>query len=157
MRILKKILLLLLVAFAIAQFFGPEKNEGDIASIEAFLNETNPPENVKLILKEACFDCHSNVTRYPWYSGITPVNYWMAGHVDHGKEEVNFSKWNEYPLKKKDHKMDEVIELVEIKEMPLSSYTWTHAEAKLTNEQINAVVSWAKKVRDMYAQQKANQ
>jgi len=157
MRILKKILLLLLVAFIIAQFFGPEKNEGDIASIETFLNETNPPEDVKLILKESCFDCHSDVTRYPWYNGITPVNYWMADHVKHGKRDFNVSDWANASLKKKDHKFEELIEEVKAKEMPLPSYTWTHSEAKLTDEQIHAVVSWAKEVRDMYAQQKANQ
>jgi hypothetical protein len=66
MKIIKKILIVLLIALVIAQFFGPEKNEGDIASINAFMNETNPPEHVKVILKEACFDCHSDVTRYPW-------------------------------------------------------------------------------------------
>ena len=156
MRILKKILSLLLVAFIISQFFGPEKNEGDITSIETFLNETNPPENVKLILKESCFDCHSDVTRYPWYNSITPVNYWMADHVKHGKEEFNVSDWANASLKKKDHKFEELIEEVKEKEMPLPSYTWTHSEAKLTNEQIQAIVSWAKGVRDIYAQQKTN-
>ena len=68
MNVIKKILLLLLVAFVIAQFFEPEKNEGDMASIDAFLAETNPPEDVKLIFKESCYNCHSDVTRYPWYN-----------------------------------------------------------------------------------------
>ncbi len=81
MKIIKKILLLLLVVFVIAQFFGPEKNEGDVTTLETFLSETAPPENVKKILKESCFDCHSDKTRYPWYFNVTPVNYWMAEHV----------------------------------------------------------------------------
>jgi len=147
MRIIKKVLLLLLAVFVIAQFFGPEKNAGDVTSIEDFLKDTKPPEDVKLILKETCFDCHSSVTRYPWYSSITPVNYWMAGHVDHGKEELNLSKWAGYSLKKKDHKFEELIEMIEKKEMPLPSYTWTHTEAKLSDAQIDAVVTWAKQVR----------
>jgi len=151
MRIIKKIFFLLLAMFVIAQFFGPEKNSGEIVSIEAFLEDTNPPENVKLILKETCFDCHSNVTRYPWYSSITPVNYWMAGHIDHGKEELNLSKWSGYSLKKKDHKLDELIEMIEKKEMPLPSYTWTHTDAKLTEAQIEDVISWAKMVRANYS------
>ncbi len=150
MKILKKILWLLLIVFVVAQFFGPEKNEGDIASIEAFLNETNPPEDVKLILKEACYDCHSDFTRYPWYNNITPVNYWMAGHVDHGKEELNFSNWSEFSNKKKDHKLEEIEELVVAKEMPLQSYTITHGEAKLSEAQINAVKGWVKKTREQY-------
>ncbi|MCF6295281.1 MAG: heme-binding domain-containing protein [Flavobacteriaceae bacterium] len=151
MKILKKILLLLLIVLIIAQFFGPEKNEGNTASIEAFIADTNPPEAVKLILKQSCFDCHSNNTRYPWYSNITPANYWMADHVNHGKEELNFSNWNAYTIKKKDHKLEELIEMVEEKEMPLPSYTWTHSEAKLTDSQIESMIAWAKQVRVKYS------
>lgn len=153
MKILKKILVFLLVVFVVMQFFGPEKNEGELSSLNAFLEEVNPPEDVKVILKETCFDCHSDVTRYPWYSSITPVNYWMAGHVDHGKDELNFSKWSAYSLKRKEHKMEEVWEEVAKKEMPLPSYTWTHGDADLTQEQIDLVVAWAKKIQANYKAQ----
>ena len=57
MKLVKKILGTLLILFIIAQLFGPERNEGDITTIEPFLAETNPPEDVKLMLKTACFDC----------------------------------------------------------------------------------------------------
>ncbi|WP_034046104.1 heme-binding domain-containing protein [Wocania ichthyoenteri] len=151
MRKIKKILLVLLVVFVVAQFFNPNKNEGDLASIDAFLDETNPPENVKLILKKSCYDCHSDVTRYPWYNNITPINYWLASHVKDGKKHFNVSKWEGNSVKRKDHKFEELIEMVEAKEMPLNSYTWTHSEAKLTEVQINEVINWAKKVRLKYS------
>lgn len=151
MKIIKKILLILLVAFVIAQFFGPEKNEGNLTSIDAFLAETNPPEKVKIILKETCYDCHSDVTRYPWYNNITPINYWMAEHVEHGKGELNFSNWIGNSVKRKDHKFDEIIEMVEVGDMPLPSYTWTHTDAKLTDAQIKSVIDWAKQVRIKYS------
>jgi len=151
MKLIKKILLALLIVFVVAQFFGPEKNEGDSASIESFIAETKPSPEVHGILKESCFDCHSSVTRYPWYNTITPVNYWLADHIDHGKGHFNVSKWDTYKIKKKDHKLDELIEMVEEKEMPLNSYTWTHSEAKLTDAQIKAVIDWAKGVRATYA------
>lgn len=153
MKIIKKILVFLLVVFAVMQFFGPDKNQGELSSLNAFLAESNPPENVKIILKETCFDCHSDVTRYPWYNRITPINYWMDGHIDHGKGELNFSKWSAYSLKRKEHKMEEVWEEVAKKKMPLDSYTWTHAEANLTQEQIDAVVAWAKKIQGDYKAQ----
>ena len=151
MKIIKKIFIFLLIVFVIAQFFRPEKNEGDLASIDAFLADTNPAEDVKLILKETCYDCHSDVTRYPWYNNITPVNYWLAGHVKDGKKHFNVSNWDGNSVKRKDHKFEELIEMVEDKEMPLSSYTLTHSEAKLTNAQIKSVVDWAKLVRVKYA------
>jgi hypothetical protein len=151
MKIIKKILLVLLGIFLIAQFFGPEKNEGILTSLDNFYADTNPPNNVKLILKESCNDCHSDITRYPWYNSITPLNYWMAEHVADGKKHFNMSGWENYSVKKKDHKFDELIEMVEEKEMPLRSYTWTHTEAKLTDEQIKSVIDWAKQVRLKYS------
>lgn len=153
MKILKKIGTVLLIALAIAQFFGPEKNDGNIDTVNAFIAETNPPQNVHEILKSSCFDCHSAKTKYPWYNSITPVNYWLDSHVKDGKKHLNFSKWSEYSLKRKEHKMDELHEEVEEKEMPLNSYTWTHSEANLTQEQIDAVVAWGKKVQADYKQQ----
>ncbi|MCL7752223.1 heme-binding domain-containing protein [Polaribacter sp. Z022] len=153
MKTIKKIGFFLLLVLIIVQFFGPEKNEGSLTSLEAFISETNPPENVHKILKESCYDCHSNVTKYPWYSNITPVNYWMNDHVKVGKRKLNFSKWNEYSLKRKEHKMDELHEEVEKKHMPLNSYTWTHTEANLSQDQIDAVVAWGKKVQADYKQQ----
>ena len=113
---IKKILLALLILLVIAQFFSPEKNQGALASIEPFLEETNPPENVKMILKESCYDCHSDFTRYPWYNNITPVNYWLAEHVNDGKKHFNFSNWVGNSVKRKDHKMEEFIEMVKKKE-----------------------------------------
>lgn len=148
---IKKILLVLILLIVVAQFFGPEKNQGDLASIEPFLKETNPPEDVKLILKESCYDCHSDFTRYPWYNNITPVNYWLNGHIDHGKGHFNVSKWEGNSTKRKDHKFEELIEMVKAKEMPLNSYTWTHSEAKLTDAQIKSIVDWAKGVRLKYS------
>ncbi|WP_298550993.1 heme-binding domain-containing protein [uncultured Algibacter sp.] len=150
MKIIKKLLLLLLIVFVIAQFFRPDKNEGDLTSINAFMDETNPPENVKIILKETCFDCHSDITRYPWYNNITPVNYWLASHVKDGKKHFNMSNWEGNSIKRKDHKFEELIEIVENKEMPLNSYAWTHSEAKLNDKQIKAVIDWAKLVRLKY-------
>lgn len=150
MKIIKKIIVLLLIVLLISQFFSPEKNEGDLASVNAFFKDTNTPEAVKLILKESCFDCHSSNTRYPWYNSITPVNYWMAGHIEEAHEELNFSTWNEYTIKKKDHKLEELVEVLEEKEMPLPSYTWTHGKAKLSETQIETVVEWAKFTRVKY-------
>ena len=153
MKILKKIIILVAIVLVISQFFSPDKNNGDIATVAAFIVETNPPEEVKNILETTCFDCHSAKTTYPWYNSITPVNYWLDEHIRDGKKHLNFSKWNTYSLKKKEHKMDELHEEVEEGEMPLNSYTWTHSEAKLSPAQIAAVVAWGKKVQADYKQQ----
>jgi hypothetical protein len=151
MKIIKKILVGVFVLFIIAQFFGPEKNEGTMESVAAFLEETKPPAHVKALLVETCFDCHSNTTRYPWYNNITPVNFWMAEHVANGKKHFNVSSWEGNSVKRKDHKFEELIEMVEAKEMPLPSYTWTHGDANLTDQQIQDILKWANQVRVGYA------
>jgi len=151
MKSVKKILIILIVIFVIAQFFRPEKNVGDMASIDYFYSETNPPAEVKRILEVSCIDCHSDVTKYPWYNAITPVNYWLAGHINDGKKHFNMSKWLGNSTKRKDHKFEQLIEMLEKKEIPLESYTYTHTDAKLTDSQINAVINWAKRVRLKYS------
>ncbi|MGB3608677.1 MAG: heme-binding domain-containing protein [Psychroserpens sp.] len=151
MKIVKNIAIVVLVVLIIMQFFGPDKNEGDMSAVDAFIAETNPPADVHDILKTTCFDCHSNNTTYPWYNNITPVNYWLADHIEDGKKHFNASAWESYSVKKKDHKIDELIEEVEEREMPLPSYTYAHGDANLSDEQIEAVVAWGKMVRAKYS------
>lgn len=151
MKLLKKIGLILLVIFVVAQFFSPEKNLGNTEDLTAFLNETKPSTEVKAILETTCFDCHSSNTNYPWYNTITPVNFWLDSHVKDGKKHLDFSKWSDYSVKKKDHKFEELAEEVEEKKMPLPSYTWTHGDANLTDAQIKAIVDWVNQVRVGYA------
>ena len=150
MKILKKILIGLLVVFIAIQFYRPEKNISKENDIAAFMHETNPPEEVRTILKTTCFDCHSNSTVYPWYDNIAPVSFWLADHIEEGKSELNFSEWATYSDKKKDHKLEELYEETEKRAMPLKEYIWTHEEARLTQAQIDAVVKWAKETRSLY-------
>ncbi len=131
------------------QFFRVDKNTAEGEFVAAFIQETNPSDEVMVVLKSACFDCHSNSTNYPWYAEIAPVSYWIDEHIEHGKEELNFSNWAEYSVKRKDHKMEELIEEVKKKHMPLDSYTWIHSDANLTDAQITAVTSWAAQYRSL--------
>lgn len=156
MKHLKKIGIALLVILLLAQFVQPTENKGEATSLTSFIEETKPNNEVLTMLKTACFDCHSNITRYPWYSNITPVNFWMAHHVEEGKEHLNFSEWSSYSVKKKEHKMEEVWEEVAEQEMPLDSYTWTHTDARLTETQVKQLVEWAKTVQSNYKEQLAN-
>ncbi len=147
-KILKYVLMVALVALVVMQFIRPEKNLGGYESVAAFESETKPGEAVAAILKESCYDCHSNQTVYPWYAEVAPVSYWLADHVKDGKKHFNASDWASYSVKKKDHKMEELIEEVEEGEMPLESYTWTHGG--LSDDQKELVIQWAQLVRLSY-------
>jgi hypothetical protein len=99
------------------------------------------------ILKVSCFDCHSNHTNYPWYAEINPVGWWLTHHVNEGKNELNFSEFATYSPKKKAKELEGISELVKKHEMPLTSYTLIHSDAKLSEQQINALVRWADMAR----------
>ncbi|WP_369047848.1 heme-binding domain-containing protein [Tenacibaculum sp. UWU-22] len=150
MKNFKRVTGILILVLIIAQFFHPKKNEGDMSSIESFITETNAPDAVHTILKKACFDCHSNKTRYPWYNNITPVNFVIANHVNEGKEELNFSDWVTYSSKRKAHKIEKIREEVEKRKMPLSSYTLIHTDARLTEQEVQQIVDWTKSVENNY-------
>lgn len=147
MKILKKALTVALIAFVVMQFFRVDKNKAEGDFVAAFIQQTQPDDQVHIILKTACFDCHSDNTRYPWYAEIAPVSYWLDDHIRHGKGSLNFSNWDSYSKKDKSHIMDELIEEVKGRHMPLPSYTWGHSEANLTDEQILAVVQWAQRTQ----------
>jgi mono/diheme cytochrome c family protein len=150
MKIVKKIAIALLVILIGMQFYRPEKNQAEGDYVVAFEAETGPSAEVKQILRSACYDCHSANTEYPWYNNVAPVSYWLADHIKDGKKHLNFSDWENYTVEKKDHKLEEVVEEVKKGEMPLKEYTWTHGDARLTQDQIIALVTWADGARAKY-------
>lgn len=150
---LRKILLVLVLLLVILQFVRPERNLDNSVNPDEITAHYPVPENVQTILKRACYDCHSNYTNYPWYTNIQPVGLWLQNHVNEGKGELNFSVFNTYSAKKKAHKMEEVAEMVEEGEMPLSSYTLIHGDAKLTKEESEVLVTWAKSLEQQIKHQ----
>ncbi len=148
---IKRFLILALIALVAIQFIRPEKNEGGYESLNTFITETKPTPAVSEIMEIACYDCHSNQTRYPWYAEVAPVSLWLADHIEDGKKHLNFADWDKYSAKRKDHKLDELIEEVEEGEMPLESYTFIHHDADLTEEQVEILLNWAKVARLNYS------
>ena len=146
---IKKILLALLAVFVIIQFVRPEKNESD-DQLNAVAKKYEVPMEVEDILKVACYDCHSNNTRYPWYASVQPAAWWLADHVKDGKRHLNLSDFVTRPIALQNHKLEEIVEQVEKKEMPLASYTYLglHKEANLTDEQRQTLINWAKAQMD---------
>jgi hypothetical protein len=144
---LKKILLALLVALVIIQFIHPEKNKAEGVQPAYIGKAYTVPEDVKVILAKACNDCHTNNTKYPWYTYVQPVDWWMNDHVKDGKKELNLDEYTNRPLRYQYHKMEEIEEQVKEGEMPLKSYTWMHKDARLTEDEKTKLISWAGGIR----------
>jgi hypothetical protein len=149
-KVMKKVLLFLLAAFVIIQFFRPAKNtaSGPEAYAKDITKAHAVPADVQLILQKACNDCHSNNTNYPWYSQVQPVAWWLNDHIHEGKKELNFSEFAGYSLRRQYKKLDEVEEQVKEGEMPLESYTLIHKEAKLTDAEKQSLFNWVNALRD---------
>lgn len=148
---LKKIFWALLIIFALFQLYPrPAKNISE-APANADINMMHKlPDDVAGILKSSCYDCHSNNTRYPWYTSIQPVALWLDDHIQEGKAELNFSEFANYTPARRYRKLEEIADEIEHGEMPLKSYTWIHRDAKLTDAQKQSVYAWVKNLRDEY-------
>ena len=147
-KFLKRLFLVLLLAFIVIQFFRPEKNISTVTSANDITTKYAVPADVQTILKTSCYDCHSNNTAYPWYNNIQPVAWWLKNHIDEGKKELNFSEFASYRIGRQYRKLDEVNKQIKEGEMPLSSYTLIHTNAKLNEQQKLAVATWANALRD---------
>lgn len=117
-----------------------------------FIALTSANTEVANTLKIACYDCHSNQPTYPWYTNIAPVSWWIKHHIDEGSHHLNFSIWGTYKEKRKNHKLDECVEMIEEGEMPMSSYTLMHGDAKLTDAQKLQLVEFFKAQKTVMAE-----
>jgi len=112
--------------------------------------KTNPPVTgdleappaVHSILKRACYDCHSNETKWPWYCKIAPASMLIAKDVNEGREYLNFSIWKELSEDGRLNIKKEIWEKVSKGEMPLPQYKLAHPEAKITDTDKQIIKKW---------------
>ncbi|MBS1749289.1 cytochrome C [Terrimonas sp.] len=142
MSLKKKIILGLAVILIGMQFFQPLRNQSDEVTASHIERVYAVPQNVKAILTQSCYDCHSNNTRYPWYSRIQPGAWYMARHIKKGKEELNFSTFGDYSARKQRNKFRAMAGQVKDGEMPLSSYTLIHRNAVLSQDDKQVLINW---------------
>ena len=147
-KTLKVIVILIAVGFIVAEFFRPDRTNPPEVQTETLEASTQVPADVALILSRSCTDCHSNRTRYPWYSNVSPFSWFLDNHIQVGRNQFNMSIWNTYDNKKKIRKLDEICEQVQDGEMPLPSYLWIHWDAKLQPGDAEKLCSWTQAETD---------
>jgi hypothetical protein len=143
---LKKIVLLILAvlvaAFIVIQFWRIDTTPIPIVQAETIQAGVTVPPDVDMVLTRSCGDCHTNGTVYPWYSQMQPVAWWLSDHIAEGRGELNFSKFNTYPARKKKKKLEEICDQIKQGEMPLFSYTIVHRNAVLSESEKTAICNW---------------
>jgi len=114
------------------------------------VNLTNPPissdikapENIKEILRESCYDCHSNETTWYWYTKYAPISWLIAHDVNEGREYLNFSTWDKYSVNEKSELMHESIEEIQEGEMPMKIYELMHPNSKISKDKLKILTTW---------------
>ena len=146
-RAVRVVLFVFLVLFIGAQFVRPDRTNPPTPAGGALMSKMTP--EVAAIIDRACRDCHTNDTRWPWYTNITPTNWLVANHVQHGREHVNFSTWSAYDEDEQDKFLGGMCSLPKRGRMPLPSYLYIHREARLSEADVAALCAWSEKMRDM--------
>src|SRR5215813_1468322 len=114
-------------ALLIMQFVRPARTNPMVDESLSLQSRLPVDPKVASILERSCADCHSNKTRWPWYSNIAPVSWWMVGHVNDGRRDLNFSEWGTYDKRKQSRRLDQMCQLAKSGAMPLGSYTPMHS------------------------------
>jgi hypothetical protein len=143
-RRLKWIFVGLLAVFGLMQLTNLGHTNPAVTAGHDLLSSTNPPPGeVAALLHEACYDCHSYETRWPWYGHVAPVSWWLNSHVTDARAVLNFSEWPHGDPRKAAKKLNYIGDSVRDGDMPLPSYAKIHKAARLTEQQRGVLSEWA--------------
>jgi hypothetical protein len=109
-------------------------------------NNPSAPLAILAMLKRACYDCHSNQTRWPWYSYIAPMSWAVSRHVAEARRRLNFSEWDAYASDPDTaaHKLAEIADEVSSGRMAPWYYRAMHARARLNRAERDQLIRWAR-------------
>jgi hypothetical protein len=152
-RIKKRLFAIGVLLIAI-QFVRPAHNKSDQVLATDISKMVTIADSVQTVLKNACYDCHSNNTNYPWYSNIQPMGWLMAKHIIQGKEALNFSDFGSYSPRRQLSKLNGIANSIKDDSMPLSSYKMMHKNAQLSTNEKTLFIIWAQQSKDSISTKK---
>jgi protocatechuate 3,4-dioxygenase beta subunit len=142
----------LLFTIVLIQFFPIDTTPLPVAEGQELHEVFQVPSEVSIMLKNACYDCHSHITRYPWYAFVQPVGWWIHSHVEDGRNELNFSGFARWNAAERLELLDHCARMIEKGAMPTADYLRMHPRARLDARQKNALIGWLRNPQSMPAQ-----
>lgn len=130
-RILQLVSAAIIVSIVVIQFVGPARSNPVAPEAQSVGVHLQMSPQASAIVERSCADCHSNNTRWPWYSRVAPVSWFVIDHVNHGRSHLNFSEWGRYTPKEQVELLHSICKEVKYGTMPLRSYLRIHTDAKL--------------------------
>jgi cytochrome c551/c552 len=134
----KKGIVALVIILAGLQFIPVDRTNPPVTE------EVDAPEAAKAILQRSCYDCHSNATRWPWYSYVAPASWLVASDVGEARQHLNFSEWDRYSDEDRRDKLGNIREEVESGDMPLWYYLLMHPDARLSPDDRSTLMNWVR-------------
>lgn len=142
MNLTKKVFLGAGLIFVVIQFIQPAKNKTEYALSSDISKVLSIPDTIQTILRNACYDCHSNKTNYPFYANIQPAGWLMAYHIKKAKNMLNFSEFGTYSQRRQSSKLDDIDNSIKDEIMPLKSYRIMHKPARLSKDEKSLLIDW---------------
>src|SRR5947209_16316567 len=142
-RLLKWTAIVLVCGFVLLQFSRTALTNPKLDESRAIEARLNVPPEVKAIFARACDDCHSNRTRWPWYSHVAPISWLLTDHVHQGRRHMNFSDWARLNDREATYLLGDICKTTKQGFMPLNSYTLLHRDAILTPQDVATLCTWA--------------
>ena len=148
MRPVKKILGTAVILLIALQFVRPAHNKSGQVLTTDITKVITIPDTVLTMLRNACYDCHSNNTDYPWYSNIQPVGWLLAHHIRQAKNQLNFSEFGTYSQRRQVSKLDGITNSIKDDIMPIKSYKLMHKSSQLSEGNKLLLINWAQQSTD---------
>lgn len=126
MRMLFRVVVLLLIVGAAIQVIPYGRDHDNPKTVQE-LKWSSPA--VRTLAAGSCMDCHSNLTRWPWYTSIAPISWLTTRDVQDGRAKLNFSEWQ----RPQEADLQEVVDTIRGKGMPPLQYRALHSEARLSD------------------------
>ncbi|HEX8160928.1 MAG TPA: heme-binding domain-containing protein [Pyrinomonadaceae bacterium] len=147
-RILKWLAVVVAVVFVCIQFVRPRMTNAAIDGSRTVGARLRVTPEVGNILARSCNDCHSQQTRFPWYSRVAPVSWLLDDHIREGREHLNFSDWAAYDAEEQDLLLQNTCRLARRGAMPIPSYLYIHRDAKLSEADVKTLCDWTNAERE---------
>ena len=140
---IKKVLIPIGISFIVIQFIQPARNNNAQLLATDISKTVSISDSVQTILRNTCYDCHSDNTNYPWYSNVQPVGWLLAKRITNGKQALNFSEFGSYSPRRQLSKLDEITNAIKDDIMPLPSYKMMHKNEQFGTNEKTLLINWA--------------
>ena len=150
-KVLKWALIVVACIVISIQFVRPARTNPPVDPSQTIESNSQMRPEVASIFERSCRDCHSNKTVWPWYTNVTPINWWLTNHVNEGRHNLNLSEWAKLPSDRQDRKLRQICDEVQDGAMPLSSYLPMHPAARISDQDKKTLCDWTEVERQRLA------